>query len=112
MWTRRKPRELDTIKQQIPPGQDLDQLLKTAGLTIDDVKKQIHEKVLISKVLEAEAFKNVEPTEQEIDEIYLAEQGQLQHPRENPRQPHPDPGGRQGVPGGQGGEEKGHRQGP
>ncbi len=35
------------------------------------MKKQIHEKVLIGKVLEAEAFKNVDPTEQEIDDIYL-----------------------------------------
>ncbi|MCE0521398.1 MAG: peptidylprolyl isomerase [Methylacidiphilales bacterium] len=63
--------ELDKIKQQIPPGQSFDQLLKTAGLTLDDIKKQIHENVLSQKVLEAEAFKKVDPTEQEIDAIYL-----------------------------------------
>jgi foldase protein PrsA len=63
--------ELDALKQQIPPGQDLEASLKTAGMTLDDLKKRIHEKVLISKVLEAEAFKNVDPTEQEIDDVYL-----------------------------------------
>jgi len=65
-------KELDAVKQQIPPGQDLDSTLKQAGMTLDDLKKRIHEKVLISKVLESEAFKNVDPTEQEIDKIYLA----------------------------------------
>jgi parvulin-like peptidyl-prolyl isomerase len=66
--------ELDTIKQQIPPGQDLDTSLKAAGLTLDDLKKQIHEKVLISKVLEAEAYKNVDPTDAEITDIYTKNQ--------------------------------------
>jgi parvulin-like peptidyl-prolyl isomerase len=47
------------------------QQLATAGLTLDDLKQRIHEKTLINKVLEAEAFKNVDPTEQEIDTIYL-----------------------------------------
>jgi len=64
-------KELDAIKGQIPPGQDLNQTLKGAGMSLDDLKKRIHEKILISKVLEAEAFKNVDPTEQEIDDIYL-----------------------------------------
>jgi parvulin-like peptidyl-prolyl isomerase len=40
-------------------------------MTLDDLKKRIHEKLLISKVLEAEAFKNVDPTEQEVNDIYL-----------------------------------------
>jgi parvulin-like peptidyl-prolyl isomerase len=47
------------------------QQLATAGLTLDDLKQKIHEKTLINKVFEAEAFKNVDPTEQEIDTIYL-----------------------------------------
>jgi parvulin-like peptidyl-prolyl isomerase len=47
------------------------QQLTTAGLTLDDLKQKIHEKTLINKVLEAEAYKNVDPTEQEIDTIYL-----------------------------------------
>jgi len=59
------------VKQSVPPGQDFDQLLKTAGLTLDDVKKQIHERVVIEKVLKAEAFKNDDPSEQEINDFYL-----------------------------------------
>jgi parvulin-like peptidyl-prolyl isomerase len=62
---------LDSIKSRVPPGQDFDQALKAAGLTIDDVKKPIREKILIVKVMEADAVKNAEPTEQEIDDIYL-----------------------------------------
>ena len=57
--------ELDKIKQQVPPGQNFDQDLKTAGLTVDDLKKRIHEKVLIEQVLKADAFKNIDPTDQE-----------------------------------------------
>jgi parvulin-like peptidyl-prolyl isomerase len=47
------------------------QKLKAANLTLDDLKKRIHEKVLITRLLEAEAFKNTEPSEEEIDSIYL-----------------------------------------
>ena len=63
--------QLDAAKQSLPPGQDFDQALKTAGLTLDQLKQKIHEQVLIHKVLESEAFKNVDPTDQEIDAIYL-----------------------------------------
>ena len=64
--------QLDTIKQSIPPGQDFDAQLKAHGLTLDALKQQIHEQVVIHKVLETEAFKDVDPTEQQIDQIYLA----------------------------------------
>ena len=62
--------ELDRLKG---PASDVDfqKQLKDAGMTVDDLKKKIHEKVLITKLLEAEAFKNVEPTDQEINDIYL-----------------------------------------
>ncbi len=62
--------ELQRLKGPSTDAQ-FDTMLKTAGLSMDDLKKRIHEKVLISKVLEAEAFKNVDPTEQEIDAIYF-----------------------------------------
>jgi len=63
--------QLAAVTQSIPPGQTLDSQLKTAGLTMDDLKRMIHERVVIQKVLQAEAFKNVDPSEQEIDAIYL-----------------------------------------
>jgi len=63
--------ELDALKSRVPPGQDLDTVLKGSGMTIDDLKQKIHEKVQITKLLQAEAFKNDDPSEQEIDAIYL-----------------------------------------
>jgi peptidyl-prolyl cis-trans isomerase C len=69
--TKAEAAELDSLKQQIPPGQTFDQALKSAGLTEDDLKQRIHEKAQVKKVLDAEAFKNVDPTEQQIDDIYL-----------------------------------------
>jgi parvulin-like peptidyl-prolyl isomerase len=62
--------QLDRIKGPSNDSQFEDQL-KTAGMTLDDLKKKIREQVLIHKVLEAEAFKDVEPTDQEIDAVYL-----------------------------------------
>ena len=62
--------ELNKLKG--PASQDdFEKQLKGAGLTMDDLKKKIHEKVLITKLLEKEAFTNVEPTDQEIDDIYM-----------------------------------------
>jgi len=62
--------ELDRLKGPAS-GPEFDQQLKAAGLSLDDLKKRIHEKVLIGKVLEAEAFKDLAPTDQQIDDIYL-----------------------------------------
>ena len=72
--------QLDTAKQSVPPGQTFDQMLKTAGLSLDDVKKIIHEKVVTHKVLEAEAFKDVDPTEPEINEFYLQHKAEITAP--------------------------------
>jgi peptidyl-prolyl cis-trans isomerase SurA len=63
--------QLDSIKQSVPPGQDFDAQLKASGLTLDDLKKMIHERVVEQNVLEADAFKNVDPTEQEINDVYV-----------------------------------------
>lgn len=65
--------ELDKLKAAASSPQ-FDQQLKAAGITMDDLKQRIHEKVLISKVLDAEAFKDIEPTEQEINDTYLKNQ--------------------------------------
>lgn len=63
--------ELDQLKGGVS-DQEFEQQLKSAGVTVDDLKKRIHEQVLIGKVLETEAFKDVDPTEQEINAAYLA----------------------------------------
>jgi parvulin-like peptidyl-prolyl isomerase len=63
--------QLDAVKQSIPPGKTFEQQLKEAGLTLDDLKKVIHERVIVRKVLDAEAFKNDDATDQEINDFYL-----------------------------------------
>lgn len=72
--------QLEAIKAHLPPGQDFDAQLKAAGLTMDDLKKQIHEKTVIVKVLQAEAFKDSDPTEQEITDFYLKNQDKFNVP--------------------------------
>jgi parvulin-like peptidyl-prolyl isomerase len=62
--------ELDRVKGPMADA-EFNVQLQSAGLTLDDLKKRIHEKILVSKVLETEVFKNVDPTEQQIDDIYL-----------------------------------------
>jgi len=62
--------QLAAIKGRVPPGQDFATELKSVGMTEDQLKQRIHEQVVISKVLEMEAFKNGGPTEQEINDFY------------------------------------------
>jgi len=61
--------ELDQLKGAANDA-DFQKQLQQANLTLDDLKHKIHEKVLITKLLEAEAFKNVEPSDQEVNAIY------------------------------------------
>jgi len=63
--------QFDAMKQSVPPGQNFDDELKKAGITLDELKKVIHERVLVRKVLDSEAFKNADPSEQEISDFYL-----------------------------------------
>ncbi len=53
--------QLEAIKGRVPPGQNFDDELKSVGLTVDQLKQRIHEQVVISKVLDMEAFKNDTP---------------------------------------------------
>jgi hypothetical protein len=72
--------QLANAKDSVPPGHTLDDELKSAGLTLDQLKQQIHDAVVVQKVVEAEAFKDVEPTEQQIDEIYNTHKDAFQVP--------------------------------
>jgi hypothetical protein len=62
---------LDHLKGSFPTEAEFDQRLKSSGITLDDLKKRIHENTLFRKTLEAEAFQNVDPTEQEITACYV-----------------------------------------
>jgi len=63
-------KEIDTIKGRVPPGQTLADELKQVGMTEADLKQRIHDQILVSKVMEAEAFKDTAPSEQEISDFY------------------------------------------
>jgi parvulin-like peptidyl-prolyl isomerase len=62
---------LAELKGHFPTEADFDGQLKTAGMTLDELKKQIHENVLIQKTMELEAFHDIQPTDQEIDDFYM-----------------------------------------
>jgi parvulin-like peptidyl-prolyl isomerase len=72
--------QIDAVKQSIPPGTDFDTALKAAGMTLDELKQRVHDAVVVQKVVEAEAFKDVQPTEQEIDEVYNSHKDAFQVP--------------------------------
>jgi peptidyl-prolyl cis-trans isomerase C len=59
------------IKSRFPTEQDFQTQMKQANLTDDEFKKQIHEEVLIHKVLEMEAMQNTDPTDQQVNDFYL-----------------------------------------
>jgi parvulin-like peptidyl-prolyl isomerase len=62
---------LDQVKSQAPSPQDFDAKLKEAGVTMDEFKERIHDDIVIRKVLEAEALKDDQPTDQDVDDFYM-----------------------------------------
>jgi parvulin-like peptidyl-prolyl isomerase len=63
---------LNHLKSRFPTEDEFQKQLQKAGFSsIDELKKRIHEDGLIHRVLEAEAYKSTEPTEQEINDFYL-----------------------------------------
>jgi parvulin-like peptidyl-prolyl isomerase len=64
-------KQLDTIKGRVPPGEKLEDKLKEVGLTEDELKQRIHDQVVISKVMDIEAFKDSTPSEQEVSDFYM-----------------------------------------
>jgi parvulin-like peptidyl-prolyl isomerase len=63
--------ELQNFRDGLPPGTDFDAKLKELGVTLDEVKKNVHDHVVIEKVLKMEALKNDQPTEQQVNDIYV-----------------------------------------
>ena len=62
---------LAEIKAHSPSDAEFDAQLKAAGMTLDELKKQIHENVLIHETLEADAYHDLQPTDQEIEDFYM-----------------------------------------
>jgi parvulin-like peptidyl-prolyl isomerase len=67
---KREADDLARIKGPLTDDQLKDVLAKR-GMSIDQMKAEEHNQVLEQEVLEAEAYKDVEPSEQEIDDIYV-----------------------------------------
>ncbi len=66
--------EADTLarmRSSVPSDEAFNEELKKRGMNLDEMKKRIHEDVLIHHVLQAEVPQAVEPTEQEINGFYI-----------------------------------------
>ena len=59
------------IKAKFPNDQMFQDKLKQTGMSEDELKKQIHDRVLIEKLFEADAVKNAEPSDKEVNDFYL-----------------------------------------
>ncbi len=71
---------LEQLKGHFPTEKDFTDRLQTAGITLDELKKQIHEEILIHKTLEIEAFKDAQPSDQEINAFYLSNKEKFNTP--------------------------------
>ncbi len=71
--------EIEKLKGPLSDAELADKL-KTAGLSLDELKQRIHEKVIIGKVLDAEAFKNSDPTDEEVNDFYLKNKASITEP--------------------------------
>ena len=61
---------LGAIKGRFPSDQAFADKLKQSGATEDDLKKRIHEQVLIDSLFKAEALHDVQPSDKEVDDFY------------------------------------------
>jgi parvulin-like peptidyl-prolyl isomerase len=71
---------LGAIKGRFPSDQAFQDQLKQSGVTEDELKKRIHEQVLIKRLFEAEAVHDAEPNEQEVDAFYNGHQSLFEIP--------------------------------
>jgi parvulin-like peptidyl-prolyl isomerase len=71
---------LQQLEGRFPSEKEFENQLQGAGLTLDQVKKQIHESNLVRRTLQAQAFHDVEPTDAEINDFYLKNQDKLTTP--------------------------------
>jgi len=60
------------LKGGFPSDVEFQAKLKESGMTEEELKQRVHDEVQIKRVFEADAFKNVDPSEEEVDAFYLA----------------------------------------
>jgi foldase protein PrsA len=61
---------LGQIKGRFPTDQAFKDKLSQSGVTEDELKKRIHDQVLVQKLFEAEALHNPDPTDQDVTDFY------------------------------------------
>jgi parvulin-like peptidyl-prolyl isomerase len=61
----------ERIKGRFPTEQAFEDKLKAAGVTVDDLKKRIHEQVVIEQLFQAEALHDTDPTDKDVNDFYL-----------------------------------------
>ena len=61
---------LEKIKGELTPGTTLDQVLKTEGVTMADLRKDIERQLMAKKLVDASLSGKTEPTEKEIADFY------------------------------------------
>jgi parvulin-like peptidyl-prolyl isomerase len=71
---------LGRVKGRFPSDQAFQDKLKQTGLTEDDLKKRIHDQVLIEKLFEADALHDTEPTDKDVNDFYLSHKDAFQVP--------------------------------
>jgi parvulin-like peptidyl-prolyl isomerase len=68
------------IKGRFPTEQDFQDKLKQTGMTEDDLKKSIHDQVLIEELFKADALHDTEPSDKEVNDFYLGHKDLFQVP--------------------------------
>jgi len=68
------------VKGNFPSEKDYQDKLKATGTTEEQLKQQIHDHVLMNKYMQAEVLKDIDPTDKEINDFYLANQNAFQRP--------------------------------
>jgi parvulin-like peptidyl-prolyl isomerase len=68
------------IKGRFPTEAAFQDKLKQTGMTEDDLKKSIHDQVLIEDLFKADALHDTEPSEKEVNDFYLGHQNLFQVP--------------------------------
>jgi parvulin-like peptidyl-prolyl isomerase len=68
------------LKERFPTEKDFQDKLKETKITEADLKKRIHEQVLIDKTLHAEAIKDADPTDKEVNDFYIGHPDYFKEP--------------------------------
>jgi len=62
--------QIEEIKEQMPEGQNLEDILKMQGMTMDKLREQVKESLPIKKLIDKNVGEPKEPTQEEIKEFY------------------------------------------